>query len=144
VLSRGRDQDEGDEDDDEAGGPVRLDKWLWAARFFRTRSIARKAIEAGHVRYAGERTKVGRAVQVGALVIVRQGWDEREVEVRGLSDQRRGAPEAQALYEETPASRDRREKQALARRAAADLVPEGRPDKKQRRDLERFRRRQFD
>jgi ribosome-associated heat shock protein Hsp15 len=145
VLSRGREpEDDEDDDADDAGGPVRLDKWLWAARFFRTRSIARKAIEAGHVRYEGERTKVGRAVQVGATVLVRQGWDEREVRIKALSDQRRGAPEAQALYEETLESRERRERQALARRGAAGLVPEGRPDKKQRRDLERFRRRQVE
>lgn len=143
MLSGNRESGD-DEDDDDAGGPVRLDKWLWAARFFRTRSIARKAIEAGHVRYEGERTKVGRAVQVGATLVIRQGWDEREVLIKALSDQRRGAPEAQALYEETAGSRERRERQALARRAAADLVPDSRPDKKQRRDLERFRRRQFE
>lgn len=139
----GEDRDE-DDGDDEAGGPVRLDKWLWAARFFRTRSIAGQAIKSGHVRYDGDRTKVGRAVRVGAVLTIRQGWDEKEVVVKALGDQRRGAPEAQALYEETAASKDRRETQAMARRSAAGTIPEGRPDKKQRRDLERFRRKQFE
>lgn len=130
-------QPSGEDADD---GSVRLDKWLWAARFFRTRTLAKEAIEAGHVRVAGERSKVGRAVHPGMLIAVRQGWDEREVQVRVLSDQRRGAPEAQKLYEETAASRERREHNAVLRAAASDAVNPEKPSKKQRRMLDRFKR----
>lgn len=124
---------EGDVDAAGPAGTVRLDKWLWAARFFRTRSLAKQAIEAGHVRYQGERSKVGRSVQPGATLQIRQGWDEREVTVRALSDQRRGAPEAQRLYEETPASLQQREDRRL-QRAAGPRFDEPRPDKRQRRE----------
>jgi ribosome-associated heat shock protein Hsp15 len=119
---------------------VRLDKWLWAARLYKARSIAKQAIEAGHVRYAGERCKVGRSVEIGALLRVRQGWDEREVRVLGLSDRRLGAPEAGLLYEETADSLNRRELARLARAAASAQSPEEKPSKKQRRMLERFKR----
>lgn len=119
---------------------VRLDKWLWAARFFKTRTLAKEAIEAGHVRYAGERAKVGRSVQPGALIRVRQGWDEREVTVRALSDQRLGAPQASLLYAETEASKSQREQARLARAAASAMVTQEKPNKKARRMLERFKR----
>lgn len=122
---------------------VRLDLWLWAARFFRTRSLAKQAIEAGHVRYAGERAKVSKAVAVGATLTVRQGWDELEVVVLGVSDVRGGAPQARLLYEETAASRDRRATQALQRNASRIDMPE-RPTKKQRRAIHRFKRSLFD
>lgn len=121
-------------------GPVRLDKWLWAARFFRTRTLCKEAIEAGHVRIGGERSKVGRVVHQGMLIAVRQGWDEREVQVMGLSNERRGAPEAQKLYTETAASREAREQAALLRAAASDAVNPEKPSKKQRRMLDRFKR----
>lgn len=124
---------EGEVEATEAAGVVRLDKWLWAARFFRSRSLARQAIEAGHVRYQGERSKVGRSVQLGATLQIRQGWDEREVIVRALSAQRRGAPEAQCLYEETPASLQQREDRRL-QRAAGPRFDEPRPDKRRRRE----------
>lgn len=121
---------------------VRLDKWLWAARFFKTRSLSKEAIESGKVRYNGERAKVGRAVQPGAKLNLRQGWDELEVEVLALSDQRRGAPEAQLLYRETDVSRRKREQAALERAAAnASMEPnDERPNKKQRRLIHRFKR----
>ena len=83
---------------------VRLDKWLWAARFYRTRAIAKDMIEGGKVHYNGQRSKCSKIVEVGALLTIRQGLDEREVEVLELSDQRRGAPEAQQLYRETAES----------------------------------------
>lgn len=118
---------------------VRLDKWLWAARFYRTRSLAKSAIEAGHVRYQGERAKVGRAVQVGAVIVARQGWDEREVVVRALADERRGAPEAQQLYAETEASVHKRE-QSRALRRAGPVFDAVRPDRDQRRAGSRFKR----
>lgn len=119
---------------------VRLDKWLWAARFFKTRSLAKQAIESGHVRYEGERAKVARSVAIGAHLRIRRGWDEIEVTVRGLSDERRGAPEAQRLYEETPGSRERRERERLQRESAQGLVSTDRPTKQQRRALHRFKR----
>ena len=78
----------------DADGAVRLDKWLWAARFFKTRSLAKQAIENGHVRYGGERCKVSKEVALGARLLIRQGWDEIEVTVRGLSAVRGGAPQA--------------------------------------------------
>ncbi|WP_420464657.1 RNA-binding S4 domain-containing protein [Panacagrimonas sp.] len=123
----------------EDDGAVRLDKWLWAARFFRTRNLARQAIESGHVRYQGERAKVGRAVRIGAGLQIRQGWDEREVVVLALSDERRGAPEAQRLYEETAQSiRAREEKREL--RAQGPRFDDPKPDKRDRRQGAQFKR----
>ncbi|MGM0535050.1 MAG: ribosome-associated heat shock protein Hsp15 [Pseudomonadota bacterium] len=120
---------------------VRLDKWLWAARFFKTRALAKKAIEGGKVHYAGGRAKTSKSVEVGALIRVPQGRDILEVEVLALSDQRRGAPEARALYRETEASVARREREAEARRLSHQAMqhPLKRPDKKQRRDIRRFK-----
>lgn len=120
--------------------PVRLDKWLWAARFFKTRSLAKQAIESGHVRYDGERSKVSKTVAIGARLRIRQGWDEIEVSVRGLSDERRGAPQAQLLYAETADSQVRRERDRLLRQASAGLDSPERPSKQQRRELQRFKR----
>ncbi len=121
---------------------VRLDKWLWAARFFKTRGLAKKAIEGGKVHYNGARAKTSKAVEVGAIVRVPQGWDIWEVEVLALSEQRRGAPEARALYQETPESVRRREREAEARRLTNQAMqhPIKRPDKKQRREIQRFQR----
>ena len=120
---------------------VRLDKWLWAARFFKTRSLAKQAIEGGKVHYNGARSKVSKEVETGALLLIRQGWDEKEVEVLAISDQRRGAPEAQLLYRETAASIEKREQNAGQRKAlqGLGLVSKERPNKKQRRQIHRFR-----
>lgn len=126
------------QDADDAG-PVRLDKWLWAARFFRTRSLARQAIESHHVRYEGEPAKVGRAVRIGATLLIRQGQVDREVIVRALDDLRRGAPEAQRLYEETAESLRRREDARLIRRAGPMFDAE-KPERNQRRAGSRFKR----
>lgn len=125
---------------------VRLDKWLWAARFFKTRALAKKAIEGGKVHYNGDRAKTSKSVEVGALIRVPQGWDVWEVEVLALSDQRRGAPEARALYRETAESVARRERESEARRLTNQAMqhPLKRPDKKQRREIQRFQRRQGD
>lgn len=125
---------------------VRLDKWLWAARFFKTRALAKNAVEGGKVHYNGARAKTSKAVEVGALVRVPQGWDLMEVEVVALSDQRRGAPEARALYRETEESVARREREAEARRLTNQAMqhPLKRPDKKQRREIHRFQRQQDD
>ncbi|WP_252107325.1 MULTISPECIES: S4 domain-containing protein [unclassified Halomonas] len=123
---------------------VRLDKWLWAARFFKTRALAKKAIEGGKVHYDGDRVKTSKNVEVGALIRVPQGWDIYEVEVVKLSDQRRGAPEAQTLYAETEQSQARRAKETEARRLNNEVMqhPLKRPDKKQRREIQRFQRNQ--
>jgi len=120
---------------------LRVDKWLWAARFFKTRSLAKAAIEGGKVQIGGRRIKVSREITIGEQLRVRQGWDERDVVVTGLSDQRRGAPEAQRLYEETPESIARREQSVQARKLAGGMVerPAGRPDKRARRQIHRFR-----
>lgn len=121
---------------------VRLDKWLWAARFFKTRSLAKQAIEGGKVQYNGARSKVSKEVEIGATLTIRQGWDEKEVEVLALSDQRRGAPEAQCLYQETAASMEKRLQNADQRKAmqGLGLISKQRPTKKQRRQIHRFQR----
>jgi ribosome-associated heat shock protein Hsp15 len=120
---------------------LRLDKWLWAARFFKTRSLAKAAIEGGKVHLGGQRVKVSREITVGETLSIRQGWDEKVVVVLALSDQRRGAPEAQALYAETAQSLAKRESEAAARKAAGGMIdrPAGRPNKKQRRQIHRFK-----
>ncbi|QGM81245.1 ribosome-associated heat shock protein Hsp15 [Otariodibacter oris] len=122
-------------------GDVRLDKWLWAARFYKTRSIAKAMIEGGKVHYNGQRAKVSKTVEIGAFIKLRQGNEEKEVEVLALSDQRRGAPEAQLLYQETENSIKNREKLAFARKANALSMPhpDRRPNKKERRDLIKFK-----
>ena len=119
---------------------VRLDKWLWAARMYKTRSLAKQAIDSGHVRYDGERCKVSKNVLVGARLSVRRGSEDFELVVRGLSDQRRGAPQAQSLYEETAASLERREAERLQRKLAHGLISDTRPTKQQRRELLDFKR----
>ncbi|MGX2947879.1 ribosome-associated heat shock protein Hsp15 [Frederiksenia canicola] len=120
---------------------VRLDKWLWAARFYKTRSLAKAMIEGGKVHYNGQRAKTSKIVEIGAVIKLRQGNDEKEVEVLALSDQRRGAPEAQRLYQETEKSIAEREKLAFARKANALSMPhpDRRPNKKERRDLIKFK-----
>ncbi|WP_110709562.1 S4 domain-containing protein [Salinicola sp. CR57] len=125
---------------------VRIDKWLWAARFFKTRQLAKKAIEGGKVRYNGNRVKTSRYVEVGALIELPQGWDNVTVEVVALSAQRRGAPEARELYAETAESLDRREREAHQRKLANQVMqpPIKRPDKRQRRDIHRFQRQHTD
>lgn len=121
---------------------VRLDKWLWAARFYKTRSLARAAIDGGKVHYNGARVKAGREVAIDAEIELRRGSETWTVHVRKLDDRRRGAPEAVLLYEETAASRARREAEQLQRRVANEMLraPERRPDKKQRRQIIRFQK----
>ena len=120
---------------------VRLDKWLWAARFYKTRSIAKAMIEGGKVHDNGQRAKTSKEVEVGATIKLRQGNDEKEIIVTALSDQRRGAPEAQLLYQETEKSVKQREAIALARKANALSMPhpDRRPNKKERRELVKFK-----
>ncbi|MCV2366820.1 RNA-binding S4 domain-containing protein [Roseateles oligotrophus] len=117
---------------------VRLDKWLWAARFFKTRSLAAEDIGRGRVQVNGQIAKASRELKPGDLLKFRQGVVEREVWVRGLSHVRGPAPQAQALYEETPESVSLREKLGEARRLApepAQSITQGRPTKQDRRRL---------
>ena len=131
-------------DSEHGNSKVRIDKWLWAARFFKTRSLAKTAIEGGKVLLAGQKIKVSREVAPGDMLRIRQGWDEREVTVMATSEQRRAAPIAQTLYEETEASVDRRARATEARKAAGTLArPSQRPGKHERKALERLRK-QFD
>ena len=124
---------------------IRVDKWLWAARFFKTRSIAKTAIEGGKVHLDGQRVKVSREISVGETLVIKQGWDEKEIVVRSLSAQRGPAPVARELYEETAASIEKREREAQARKAAGGAVarPTHKPGKHQRKAPERLRK-QFD
>lgn len=120
---------------------LRLDKWLWAARFYKTRSLAKAAIEGGKVHLESSRVKVSREVAVGEKLQIRQGWDEKTVVITALSAQRRGAPEAAELYSETPSSLEKREADAAARKAAGGMIdrPAKRPTKKQRRQIHSFK-----
>jgi ribosome-associated heat shock protein Hsp15 len=119
---------------------VRLDVWLWAARFYKTRSLCKAAIEGGQVRVNGEPAKPAKSVAVGMRLRIKQGTTLREVAVLGLSDTRRGAPEAQQLYAETPESLAKREQEQLARQAADGLRSEGKPSKKFRRAVIHFKK----
>ena len=127
-----------DEDDD--NGKVRIDKWLWAARFFKTRGLAAEAIDGGKIRYDGERPKPAKEVRLGAVLRITRADGEWEVVVRGLSVQRRGAPEAVLLYEETEQSRQRREQAQVTREAEHGMRDRGmgRPTKRDRRLIKRF------
>lgn len=119
---------------------VRLDKWLWAARFFKTRALAKEAIEGGKVHCRGERCKPSKEPKVGDELVIRAGYDVRTVVIEQLSAVRRGAPQAQLLYRETEESLSEREKAAALRKAGAiGIETEGRPTKKQRRQIHRFK-----
>lgn len=114
---------------------VRLDVWLWAARFFKTRNLAKQAVETGKVSVAGQRPKSSRAVRVGEQLAVERGEEHFELQVLGLSDQRGPAPLAQQLYAESEASKARRAEQRALRIAMRDgfKAPENKPDKRARR-----------
>lgn len=120
---------------------VRLDKWLWAARFYKTRALAREMIEGGKVHYNGQRSKPSKLVEIGAEVRLRQGNDERVVTIFSAIDQRRSAQEAQQMYQETESSIEKREKITEARKLNALTMPhpDRRPDKKERRNLLQFK-----
>jgi len=115
--------------------PVRLDVWLWAARFYKTRSLARQAVETGKVEVDGQRPKPSRGVRPGQALRVVRGEEVFEVQVLGLSDQRGPAPVAQGLYQESEDSRQRRAEARAAIIARRDgyQAPEHRPDKRARR-----------
>ena len=134
--------------DDPALESIRIDKWLWAARFFKTRSLASRAVSGGLVQIAEQRVKASRRLRRGETVHIRRGTQAWDVLVRGLREQRRPAPEAQTLYEETPESIERRtseqarREQARVRRERASGRFQGRPTKRDRRALERWREHQ--
>jgi ribosome-associated heat shock protein Hsp15 len=122
---------------------VRLDKWLWAARFFKTRSLATEEISRGRVLVNGQDAKPSRDVRAGDRIELRQGPDLRSIVVKGLSAVRGPAPVAQALYDETPESVARREEAARRRREAPEpslSIDQGRPTKRDRRQLAEWNR----
>jgi ribosome-associated heat shock protein Hsp15 len=121
---------------------VRIDKWLWAARFFKTRSLASKAVSGGHIHVNGSRVKPARVVQVGDRLHIRRGVIEFEVTVLELSGRRGPAVKAQTLYEETSESIERREQEAMERRLLrpTESLPARRPDKRDRRRIRKFLR----
>ena len=122
-------------------GPLRIDKWLWAARFFKTRALATAACDAGHVSCNGQTAKPSRILKLGDKLQVRSDAGEHQVEVLALSDQRGSAAVAQTLFHETEESRELRAKAAGERRALYLAEPSfttGRPNKRDRRMIHRF------
>ncbi len=126
---------------DSSNDSVRLDKWLWAARFFKTRRLAVEAIDGGKVKVDGVRAKPAKAIKPGAELSIRKGPYEHVVHVLGLSERRGPAKEAQALYAETPESVERREALAAELKASSVPVPDSRPNKRDRRRLAEFKQR---
>jgi ribosome-associated heat shock protein Hsp15 len=120
---------------------VRIDKWLWAARFFKSRSLAARACEIGRVRAADQPVKPARDVHVGDMLDVKNESGEFQIEVLALSEMRGPAPVAQTLYRETDASRDLRLKLAAERKAMPRFETEriGKPSKRDRREIDRLR-----
>jgi ribosome-associated heat shock protein Hsp15 len=120
---------------------VRIDKWLWAARFFKTRSLASRACELGRVQSNGQPVKPSRDVRIGDLLQVKNDSGEFQLEILGLSEMRGPAPVAQTLYRETEASRESRRKLAEERKAMPrfETAPKSKPSKRDRREIERLR-----
>ena len=116
---------------------IRLDKWLWAARFYKTRSIARDMINGGKVHYNGQRAKASKIAELGALLTIRQGDISKQVSIEELSEQRRGAPIAITLYKETDESIKKRDEYSILRKLSLQNAPhpDKKPNKKQRREL---------
>ena len=126
---------------------MRVDKWLWAARFFKTRSISKAAIEGGKVHHNGERVKVSKEVRVGMELTIQQGFERKTIMIKALSANRGAAPIAQQLYEETEVSIARRELLSSQRKLHNLARPDHRPSKKDRRDISKFKQdndQQFD
>ena len=130
-----------------ANDSMRVDKWLWAARFFKTRSIAKAAIEGGKVHHDSERVKVSKEIRVGMELTIMQGFEKKTVVIKALSATRGPAPVAQLLYEETEVSLARRELIAAQRKLHNLSRPDHRPSKKDRRQISKFKQendQQFD
>ena len=121
---------------------IRLDKWLWAARFFKTRALATEAVNGGKVHLNDKRVKPGREVKVGDSLSIQRGGYNYEISVLGINKQRRPAKEAQLLYEESESSITARQEQAETQRLAATVrtAPDRRPNKRERRHIVRFTR----
>lgn len=119
---------------------LRLDKWLWAARFFKTRSMAADAVNGGKVHLNGDRVKAARAVKVGDVLKIRRQNELWTVNVLELFEKRRAAPDARKMYEETFESQEQRELLSEQRRAANRMIVSHRPSKKERRDLMKLKR----
>ncbi len=118
---------------------VRLDKWLWAARFYKTRGLARDAIDGGKVHYNGARVKASRHIELNAEVQLVQGFDRKTVHIMKIHDRRGPAPEAQKLYQETAKSIEVRETKAQERKLVNMHQQHERPTKRDRRQLDRFK-----
>jgi ribosome-associated heat shock protein Hsp15 len=129
---------------DPSSPSVRADQWLWAARFFKTRSLAKQAIDGGKIEVNGARCKPARAIHVGDALTISRGIERFEVVVAALSAKRGPATQAVGLYAETPASIERREKEREAQRLSRQAYqpPPGRPSKRDRRDLAQFEQNQ--
>jgi ribosome-associated heat shock protein Hsp15 len=125
---------------------VRLDRWLWAARFFKTRALAKAAVEGGKVHVDGNRSKAAKEVMPGQTLEIRRGWDELTVVVEGLSVRRGNATQAQKLYRETPESIERRELERSRRQMqrAGLKIPQIKPGKRDRRELRKLKATQPD
>ncbi|AHE99132.1 RNA-binding S4 domain-containing protein [Thioalkalivibrio paradoxus] len=122
---------------------LRIDKWLWAARFFKTRALATEAVAGGKVHVNGDRCKPGRKLHPGDRLTIHRGQEVFDIEVVGINSQRRPASEARTLYQETPESIARREAEAERRRQERlDRGPGRRPDKRERRHIRRFIRKE--
>lgn len=119
---------------------LRIDKWLWAARFYKTRGLAAKAVNGGRVHLNGERAKAAKGIKIGDQLLISRGRETFEIQVLGIGVQRGPATEAAGLYEESEASVARREAAREHRRLERAARPDtlGRPDKKQRREILRF------
>jgi len=119
---------------------VRIDKWLWAARFYKTRSIAKVAVDGGKIQLEGNRVRPGKEIVVGSTIKIKQGWDDKIIIVTALKDRRGTATEASLLYEETAASIESRLSNAEQRKMAQAAAPQSdsRPNKKERRQIMRF------
>lgn len=124
----------------EDSGKCRLDKWLWAARFYKTRSLATDAIDGGKIHVDGDRVKPAKEVRVGQVITIRRKDLDMEVLVQALSVTRKGAPEAALLYQETAESLAKRENASITREAdhAKRERGAGRPTKRQQRDIKKF------
>lgn len=124
----------------DTGAGVRVDKWLWAARLFKTRSLASEAIKGGKVEINGQRIKPSRELRVGETLTVRQGYDQKTLVITQLSDRRGPASAAQKLYQETAESQQTRAREQELRQLAASQRPHGagRPTKRERRQIIRF------
>ncbi|MED7820090.1 MULTISPECIES: RNA-binding S4 domain-containing protein [unclassified Francisella] len=118
---------------------VRLDKWLWAARFFKTRALAKKAIEGGKVHFQGQKTKVSKTVNIGDIYQIQQSHIKKTIVVEALDEVRKSATDAQKLYIETSESIEKREQEAFLRKTAS-LQSHEKPTKKQRRQIIDFKR----